>query len=44
MKAPDALGLRDPVEYGEVFIGPTAIPHWGDCYRRTNQAYILGIK
>lgn len=38
------LGVREPMLYEQIFIGPSSIPFWGDCYENIGDSYILGLK
>jgi hypothetical protein len=37
-------GIREPLQYEDVYIGPSSAPYWGDCYDSIGDSYVLGLK
>ncbi|VDO94694.1 unnamed protein product [Soboliphyme baturini] len=38
------VAVRDPIRYKDVFIGPSFISKWGDCYEQHGHGYIVSLK
>uniref|UniRef100_A0A914VLJ2 Uncharacterized protein n=1 Tax=Plectus sambesii TaxID=2011161 RepID=A0A914VLJ2_9BILA len=40
----DDQGIREPLKYEDIYIGPSSAPYWGDCYDSIGDSYVLGLK